>query len=195
MASDTCVFDTSTLQSLHRGGALAAMSKLYRKLLIPMAVADETRWSLQECGKELVPDIDAPVSGFDICAVGPDAPRLIMEELFLHLQRRQPHGKSRRMTPCPRPLQYQGRMVIGSGRHKLTHTVPDLEVVVLARQTGSVIIADDKKVIVAAADLDVPLLTTLEVLDRLVEKKLLTQDQRASAVRMIEETGYKPTKR
>jgi predicted nucleic acid-binding protein len=185
------VLDTSPLQALHRGGVLGKLPELFERTMLPRAVADETRWSLRKLGGELVPDLDA-CPAIDVCAVSNDVLRALMVSLFqaygLRNQGRRP--VSRRV---PVVVEYQGKLFAWSGKMQLTHAIPDLEVVSLAKQVGGTAIVDDRRALRAADDLGVRSLTTREVIAELEAHGCI--DDGRDVIDRIERTDYHPTTR
>jgi predicted nucleic acid-binding protein len=185
------VLDTSPLQALHRGGVLAKLPDLFDRTMLPRAVADETRWSLRKLGAKLVPDLDA-CEALAVCAVSNDVLRALMVSLFQAYERRN-QGKRTALRRVPEVVEYQGKLFAWSGKMQLTHAIPDLEVVSLAKQVGGTAIVDDRRAMRAADDLGVRSLTTREVIAEL-EAHGSIHDGRHVLDR-IELTHYHPTSR
>jgi hypothetical protein len=185
------VLDTSPLQALHRGGVLGELPDLFERTMLPRAVADETRWSLRKLGGGLVPDLDA-CAALDVCAVSNDVLRALMVSLFQSYQRRN-QGRRPTSRRVPVVVEYQGKLFAWSGKLQLTHAIPDLEVVSLAKQVGGIAIVDDRRALRAADDLGVRSLTTREVIAELEAHGSIPDGQRV--LDRIELTDYHPTTR
>ncbi len=188
--ADVAVLDSSPIQALHRGAVLSHLGTLFERPMLCRSVADETTWSHRKCGPKLVPDLKAHPE-LAVCAVSNDVLRATMVTLFRVYDHRN-FGRRASKNP-PEVVEYQGKFYAWVGKKILTHSIPDLEVVVLAKQLSGVVIADDGRLIRAAADLQVATMTTREVIASLVSAGAIAD---ASAVlAKIEATGYVPTSR
>lgn len=188
---DVGVFDTSPLQALHRGGILAKTADFCARSLVPRAVADETRWSHRKLGSKLVPDLSA-YPNVGICAISNDVLRETMISLFRAFERGDGGGK-RASRRTPEIVEYQGKIYAWSSKLQLTHAIPDLEVVVLAKQLGGVAIVDDSRAIRAADDLGVGTVTTREIIAELEARGVIANS--THVLGKIEATGYIPARR
>lgn len=187
---DVAVLDTSPLQAFHRGAVLSYLGKLFERPLLCRSVADETRWSHRKLGSKLVPDLNAHPE-LAVCAVSNDVLRETMVTLFrIYETRNFPKQISKKQ---PEVVEYQGKFYAWLGKRSLTHSIPDLEVVVLAKQLGGFVVADDARAIRAALDLQVPTMTTREVLSSMEYAGII--DDASAVLAKIEATGYLPTKR
>ncbi|MBI5514786.1 MAG: hypothetical protein HY909_13505 [Deltaproteobacteria bacterium] len=169
---------------------LERVTELFERPLVPRAVADETRWSHRKLGSRLVPDLGVH-SAIKECTISNDVLRVTMETLFRRYESRATGRRAPGSTP--EIAEYQGKIYAWSGRLQLTHAIPDLEVVVLARQLGGTVIADDARALRAAEALGVPTLTTREFVSRLEARGFIPSS--SHVVARIEATGYMPTNR
>lgn len=169
------VFDTSTLQSLHRGGVLEVVPLLFcGGVLVPESVAVQTRQALTDFGRELVPDIDA------IAWIGVEP--VSSEERDRH--RDAPPGSPGRRGPASttRPL-----------CHGFALDIEEFDAVVLALRFGARVILDDRRGLRCAERLGVPGMTTVEVLDAFASAGLVRDA--AEPLSRMEALGYHPTRR
>jgi hypothetical protein len=185
------VLDTSPLQALHRGGVLGKLPELFDRTMLPLAVADETRWSLRKLGGALVPDVDT-CEALEVCGVGKDVLRALMVSLFQAYEQRN-QGRRPTSKRVPLVVEYQGKLFAWSGKMQLTHAIPDLEVVSLAKQVGGTAIVDDRRAMRAADDLGVRSLTTREVIAELEAHGSIADGK--GVIDRIELTDYHPTTR
>jgi predicted nucleic acid-binding protein len=191
------VLDTSPLQALYRGGVLGRLRAIFGRTMLPLSVADETRWWLAQDRRRaaLAPSLDT-FPELDVRVVDGATVRAVVERLHVsHVLRTKPR------TAAPRSLVavHGGKIYAwsdGSSPEKagsLTYDVTDLEVVVLARELAAVAVVDDSKALKAAAELDVRTMTTLEVLEELVARGVIPDA--SPCLEKIEATGYHPARR
>ena len=183
--------DTSPLQALWRAGVLGKLPHLFKATLVPQSVADETRWSLGLIGPERVPSLKEH-RWIHIESVPADALRAAMIPLFKSVQRRR-HG-AKVGSHQPEVAIVEGRVMAWTRPgNRLTHKIPDLEVVLLAQRTGAIAILDDRKALRAAVDLGVRTATTREVVEQMVRRGLIADAE--SAIKKMQATNYHPTVR
>ena len=184
------VLDTSTLQSLWRGGVFDRLSGIFSRIALPRSVADETRWSRFITGEVLVPDVDAHTF-LHVQVVPEDSLRSLATQLFQARHRSKWKGDA---PPTPQVALVEGKVRVWiDKRMQLSYSIPELEVVALAKQIDAVALVDDRKALRAAKDFAVKTLTTRETIARLIKAKLVTDAQ--AVLRRIEATGYYPTRR
>ena len=190
------VLDTSPLQGLWRAGALGKLPLLFESVCISLAVADETRRSLDIVGSKRVPNLrehpwiqTEPVAREVLLAA--------MIPLFqAHGQR---VGGAKASTRQPEIGIVRGKVIAwtttktSTNSSQLGFDVPDLESVLLAQKKGAIAILDDRKALRAALDLGVRTATTREVLRAMMRRRIIADD--ASAIARMREADYHATVR
>jgi predicted DNA-binding protein (UPF0278 family) len=137
-----------------------------------------------------VPDLDKHRE-LGVVTVRNDVLRATMVTLFRAFEARNfPRRSSKR---APVVVEYQGKILAWVGKRMLSHAIPDLEVVVLAKQLDGIVVAEDAGALRAADELGVPTRTTREVLAGLAARGSISDI--AAVLSRIEATGYVPTRR
>ncbi len=96
--------------------------------------------------------------------------------------------------PEPQIEVVAGQIIASTGSHsRITFKIPDLEVVLLAKQSSAIAILDDKKALRSAFDLGVRTATTREVANVMMTRGIITDAK--SAVEKMRTAGYHPTVR
>ena len=183
--------DNSPLQALWRAGILGKLPDLFKSILVPQSVADETRWSLALIGPERVPNLKEH-RWIHIESVQEAVLRASMVPLFKSFQRRRRGAKAD--TRRPEVALKDGRVIAWTEpnheQNQLTHKIPDLEVVLLAQSASGIAILDDRKALRAAEDLGIRTATTREVVDAMAKRGLIADAE--TAIKKMKATNYHP---
>jgi hypothetical protein len=182
------VFDTSPLQAVWRSGLIEAAADEF-VLLVPRAVADETRHFVRGAGGaanprtraerlRLAPDLDAQPRIHCV-----EAPRQEVDEAMRRFLGRPPAVV----------VQYQGQVYAWADRATGRIGVPELEVIALAAARNAIAVVDDHKALRAAVANSVTSATTRELLAELGARD--PDIDLDAALKRVIATKYEPTTR
>ncbi len=184
------VLDTSTLQALHRGGALACLPSLFPSLHLPLQVAQQNAAYAEQAPPDRAPDL-ATLPRIGACVVEDSELVGLMPRLFAAHARRSGWDAPLEDVPV---VWGNGHIVAGQPpKRVLTHKVTELAIIALALRLDGVAIVDDRRVIRGCQDLGIPTISTREVLAEAERRELIPS--RDEALRRIEATGYIPMRR
>lgn len=141
------VFDTSTLQAVHRSGLSKHLINIADMVYVPRAVSIETAVAYKALGPEKVPYIPGKESGVHAVRDISQADAAALVTPLDHLPRRERHAAQAALA--------RGRLLC----HGRVLDQGEFEVIALARYLGGVAVIDDKKAIRCAKLAGVPYLT------------------------------------
>lgn len=164
--SPNLVADTSTLQGLHRGGALEVLRERGFSLSVPEAVAGETREYFSRIGAARVPDLDS----------APWIQRVVMSDAELAASGATLVGSRRGTTEHL----WRGRRV----------QRPELEAILLAKREGATLVIEDARAVRCAELATVPIANVATVLRDLARGGAFSIEEAARRAKAILATGY-----